>query len=615
MKKAILSVILVGGAAAPAHAQVGLGPDFVVNTFTTGDQRWQSVAADGSGAFVVAWESAGQDGDFGGIYAQRYSASGAPAGPEFRVNTFTIGGQERPAVAMTRSGAFVIVWGGFGDVWGQRYDAAGAPQGAEFRLNSYTTGTQRFPAVAMDDSGNFAVAWASAPQDGSDYGVAARTFDAAGAPRSGDVVVNTYTTGRQWFPRIASNGTGSFVVAWWSAGQDGSGYGIFARRFAGATLPIGGELAVNTYTTGVQQDANVAIGADGRFMIGWTGQGGQDGSYHGVFTRAYDAAGTPIGTEFQVNTFTTLNQAYPALAAASGGEFLVAWTDQQEGILTPGGFSGIYGRRLSAAGQPLDAEFPINTYVPERQAFPALAASTAGRFVVSWQSNLQDGNGYAIAARRMLADLIFADGFESGNTSAWSSAATDGGDLGVSVPAALDGTGFGLQGLVDDTAGIFVVDERPDNEGRYRARFYFDPNDFDPGEALGRFRTRILLVLEESPVRRIAAVVLRRQGGNYSLMGRARLDDNSQADTGFFAIGNGPHFVEIDWQRSTTPNAADGRFELFIDGTSASVLTGLDNNLSSVDFVRLGALSVKAGASGTIYWDEFESRRLSYVGP
>jgi hypothetical protein len=350
-------------------------------------------------------------------------------------------------------------------------------------------------------------------------------------------------------------------------------------------------------------------------MVGWTSQNGQDGSYAGVFAQAFDGAGAPVGPEFQVNTFTTFNQAYPAVGATGGGEFLVVWGDQQEGLLTPDGNAGIFGRRFSAAGQPVDAEFHVNTYVTARQVFPDVAASTAGRFVVSWLSNLQDGDGYGVAARRMMADRIFADGFESGNTSAWSSAATDGGDLTVSGPAALNGTVFGLQGLVDDTAGLFVADERPDNENRYRARLYFDTNDFDPGEAQGRFRTRLLLVLEEAPVRRLAAVVLRRQLGAYSLMGRARQDDNSQANTGFFPITNGAHVVEIDWQRSSGPSANDGRFELFLDGVSVSELTGLDNSLSSVDFVRLGALSVKAGASGTLFWDEFESRRVNAIGP
>jgi hypothetical protein len=28
-----------------------------------------------------------------------------------------------------------------------------------------------------------------------------------------------------------------------------------------------------------------------------------------------------------------------------------------------------------------------------------------------------------------------------------------------------------------------------------------------------------------------------------------------------------------------------------------------------------GALSVKTGAAGTLYWDEFVSRRQTYIGP
>jgi hypothetical protein len=44
-------------------------------------------------------------------------------------------------------------------------------------------------------------------------------------------------------------------------------------------------------------------------------------------------------------------------------------------------------------------------------------------------------------------------------------------------------------------------------------------------------------------------------------------------------------------------------------------LHGLQNNASSVDFARLGALSVKTGASGMLFWDDFESRRRGSGGP
>src|SRR5262249_7397777 len=136
-------------------------------------------------------------------------------------------------------------------------------------------------------------------------------------------------------------------------------------------------------------------------------------------------------------------------------------------------------------------------------------------------------------------DRLLADGFESGNLGAWSSAATDGVDLSVSPDAALAGTTEGLQGVVNDTNPLFVRDDGPTDENHYRARFWFDPRAFDTGEASGHFRTRIFIGFEENPVRRVFAIVLRRQGGVYSVMGRARLDDDSQADTGFVPLENG----------------------------------------------------------------------------
>jgi hypothetical protein len=176
------------------------------------------------------------------------------------------------------------------------------------------------------------------------------------------------------------------------------------------------------------------------------------------------------------------------------------------------------------------------------------------------------------------------------------------------------GTVAGLQAFVNDTNALFVQDDTPAAENRYRARFYFDPNGFDPGETQSHFRTRIFIGFDGSGIRLIT-LVLKRQGGAYSVEGRVRRNDGTRADTGFFPITDGPHFFELDWVRSSAPGAVDGSFTLRIDNAPVSVLTLLDNDASPVDFVRMGALSIKTGAAGTLYYDQFESRRQVFIGP
>jgi subtilisin-like proprotein convertase family protein len=222
--------------------------------------------------------------------------------------------------------------------------------------------------------------------------------------------------------------------------------------------------------------------------------------------------------------------------------------------------------------------------------------------------------GYASADAMPPADRIFADGFESGDLSAWSGRSTDNGDVRAVADAALAGQ-FGLETVVNDTQALHVRDETPDGEPRYRVRFSFDPNGFDPGEAAGNLRAIVFMALDESPQKRVVQIILRRLGGAYSLRGRVTLDDGTRAETPFVPITDAPHVVELDWVQASAPGASDGSFQLWIDGTSTPALTGLDNDEHAVDLVRLGAMVVKPGAAGSLYFDRFDSRRATYIGP
>src|SRR5262249_21380105 len=138
-------------------------PELRVNTFTAGNQDAPAVAVNALGQFVVTWVSDNQDGSGAGVYAQRFDANGDRLGGELLVNTTVAGDQTAPAVAMTDSGAFVVAWQSADatnqGVFAQLYDANGQQVGGEFQVNTTTAGNQQLPCVAMDGSGNFIVVW------------------------------------------------------------------------------------------------------------------------------------------------------------------------------------------------------------------------------------------------------------------------------------------------------------------------------------------------------------------------------------------------------------------------------------------------------------------------
>jgi hypothetical protein len=207
------------------------------------------------------------------------------------------------------------------------------------------------------------------------------------------------------------------------------------------------------------------------------------------------------------------------------------------------------------------------------------------------------------------ANFIFKDGFETGSVAGWGgSNATDGGDLSPIANTSMVGN-YILRALVDDTAGIYAQDDRPNLESRYQARFYFNPGGFDPGEANSFFRTRIFIGFQATPQQRNLTVVLKRQSGQYSVQVRVRLNNGTLFSSPFFNITNATHMIELDWRRATTAGGTNGTVHFYIDGGLAVVISGLANGSTPIDFARLGAMSVKTGASGAMYYDEFEDWR------
>jgi len=89
-----------------------IGSEFLVNTPTNwGDQYYPVIVVEEKGDFVISYEDwSGKDGGGRGIMAQRFNKKGKAVGSEFVVNTYSSWEQRRPAIARDVKGNFVITW-------------------------------------------------------------------------------------------------------------------------------------------------------------------------------------------------------------------------------------------------------------------------------------------------------------------------------------------------------------------------------------------------------------------------------------------------------------------------------------------------------------------------
>ncbi|MEM1177491.1 MAG: hypothetical protein AAGM22_04050 [Acidobacteriota bacterium] len=147
-----------------------------------------AVAVDGQGRGLITWAEASGDGtDDAAVFVRRVDSDGAIAGPRRRVSPSADGDQEAPDVAALADGGYVVVYqdGQTGEIRAQLYDGAGevaqsvdgALVGEEpFAVSTNTSATAVAPAVAVDQHGTFFVAWSDSAVDGAGTGIAGRLF-------------------------------------------------------------------------------------------------------------------------------------------------------------------------------------------------------------------------------------------------------------------------------------------------------------------------------------------------------------------------------------------------------------------------------------------------------
>jgi hypothetical protein len=299
--------------------------DVLVNTFTNNFQINPAVAVLNNGNVVVVWSSFDEvsSSSLQDVYGQIFSPTGQKIAGEFLINQFTSYNQRTPAVAALKNGGFVVAW-----VSEQEQRLAPGMDNSFYVAGGASYVSTNENTIEANRITSYYVVNPSAATTPS-VDVYARLYDNNGVAQSGEFLVNTDSNPCA-NPSVAAASDGSFMITWGACDMVNltNGWDIYARPFSSAGVG-GTTVRVNTYLPGGQYAPRISVIA-GDYLIVWTSLE-QDGSLEGVYGQFVHENGSLVGGEFRVNTTTTSRQMQPAVASDGAGQFLVVWTSYTGG--------------------------------------------------------------------------------------------------------------------------------------------------------------------------------------------------------------------------------------------------------------------------------------------
>jgi hypothetical protein len=202
--------------------------------------------------------------------------------------------------------------------------------------------------------------------------------------RGPELVINAVRAGRQSTPDVAVAADGRFVVVWVSGGLAGAPSNVMARLFTPEGVAKTADLRVSTTEAGFQAHPRVATAADGRFVVVWSSRTSAQGPSR-VYGRLFRADGKASGQRFLLST-SPREQFEPDVARTPDGRFVAAWTEFDGAVDPETGdpTTNVVARRFGADGKPAAKEW---TAAGGRlyQYSPAVAMNAAGAFAIAFE--------------------------------------------------------------------------------------------------------------------------------------------------------------------------------------------------------------------------------------
>src|SRR6266511_3575710 len=351
-----------------------------------------------------------------------------------------------------------------------------------------------------------------------------------------------------------------------------------------------------SFTDATAATTTVSFSSAGSYVLRLTANDSALSSYADVTVTVNPAAATNTAPSVSIDPVAPIT--LPAGANLTGHV-------SDDGLPNPPGETTLAWTKQSGPGT---ASFTNATTAATTVSF-----SAAGSYVLRLTANDSALSSYADVTVTVNPEpTLFVDGFETGTLAAWSSSATDNGDLLATTAAALAGA-YGMQAGVNDNNPIFVTDTSPVAEQRYRARFLFNPNSI----AMAKGDAHLIFAGLDSNGASLLQIDMRSTGSlRYDVRASLLTDGTQLKSTGWTGLSNARHSLEIDWRASTAPGANNGSVTLWVDGAQTGAMSAIDNDTRRIESVGLGAVSgIDTGTRGTYYFDAFVSQRYTYIGP
>ncbi len=343
-----------------------------------------------------------------------------PVGPEFVVaDPDFVASFQAPAgaqgVSCDASAVCILVWRSaqpegirnHGRIWAATIDSTGAL--LERKIVSYTEFSEGVASFALDSG--FALVWDRIYADGSSVPFL-RLFGERLEPLSGAIALPFHGPSR---PGKASSYGATYAITRSAAGYVLLSPGFVTEERVGVFLYFvdheGNRLRERVLVNQFRSDfallpqflgGGLAQDGAGNLIVTYFKRVQEKHGTWDVYVRRFSANGDPLGDEQRVNTYRPDAQWNPQVAAGIDGGFLVAWQSKGQ----DGSDDGIYARGYSKHGWPRGSEFRVNDLTFSAQRFPRVAVDAFGNYFVGWSSfPVDEIRGWEVKGKMYRHDL------------------------------------------------------------------------------------------------------------------------------------------------------------------------------------------------------------------